>query len=200
MKFIAVAIKHLIAQGADPDAIQRFVDEISILGASTFPSTPKSDAERAKEYRARRKSGACMEEGSATIVTLCDASRDAVTLKEAPHTPPENKFIYTKRGGVPKKVAKELPEDWQPTENLFLYGRDLSLSRAEVLGVAEEMRIWAHSANGPHTKKKCWDLAFMGWMRRKAEQRKPKDSVTSFVSTGPKRTWREQKEDKEKKQ
>jgi hypothetical protein len=198
MKFIAVAIKHLIAQGADPDAIQRFVDEISILGASTFPSTPKSDAERAMEYRARRKSGARMEEGSATIVTLCDASRDAVTLKEAPHTPQENKYIYTRE--EKSKKATELPLDWKPTDEHFSYGQRLNLSRADVEGCAEEMRIWAHSANGTHTKKKCWSLAFMGWMRREAKHRKPKDSVTSFVSTGPKRTWREQQKDKEKNQ
>jgi hypothetical protein len=70
------------------------------------------------------------------------------------------------------------------------------LSRAEVEGCAEEMRIWAHSANGTHTKKKCWNLAFMGWMRRDAKKKKQKNNVVEFVSSGPKRSWAEIKADR----
>jgi hypothetical protein len=57
MKFLAIAIKHLIEHGADPLAIQRFVDEMAREGGSYVPETdPRTyrdsyEADRKRAYR-----------------------------------------------------------------------------------------------------------------------------------------------------
>jgi hypothetical protein len=155
MKFLAVAIRHLIEQGADPLAIQRFVDEIASIGASTFPATPKTDAERAKEYRAR-----CREERHASRDGVTD-----VTLKEKPPIPPKenNINIYTP---VKAKKGSRLPENWQPSLETLSYADKLGCSAAEIASMAEDFRLWAYSASGQVSIKRDWESAFKGWMRR----------------------------------
>jgi hypothetical protein len=107
-------------------------------------------------------------------------------VKEAPHTPQENNYIYTPAREPKILPAKPLSPDWKPTEEHFAYGERLGLGRIEVDGCAEEMRIWAETANGTHTKKRNWDRAFQGWLRRESKNRKRFDKPAQHtVTRGP---------------
>jgi hypothetical protein len=149
MKFLAIAIKHLIEHGADPLAIQRFVDEMAREGGSGVPHTDYRTYERERK-RAYR------EELSRTVPDKGD-------IKEAPHTPPENNIIYT---NTKAKKGSRLPENWQPSSESQKYGEKLGFSAFEVASMAEDLRLWAHSAAGQVAVKRDWESAFKGWMRR----------------------------------
>jgi hypothetical protein len=159
MKFLAIAIKHLIEHGADPLAIQRFVDEMAREGGSGVPLTDYRTYERERK-RAYR------EDLSRTVPDNGD-------IKESTPTPPkENNFnIYT-----PTKAKKgsRLPEAWEPSSESQNYGLKLGLSAAEIASMAEDFRLWAYSASGQVAVKRDWESAFKGWMRReKAKGRAP---------------------------
>jgi len=61
--------------------------------------------------------------------------------------------------------SAELPPDWQPNDRHFAQGLELGFGREAVLGMAEDMRLWAsaHAA-----RKSDWSANFSSWMRRVA--------------------------------
>jgi hypothetical protein len=173
MKFLAIAIKHLIEHGADPLAIQRFVDEMAREGGSYVPATDYRTYERERK-RAYR-------EGSSRTVP------DNGDIKEAPHTPQENNInIYTK----PKaKKGSRLAENWEPSLETLSYADKLGCSAAEITNMAEDFRLWAYAAAGEKAIKRDWESAFKGWMRRekakKAIQPHYQRNKPSTVTVGP---------------
>jgi uncharacterized protein YdaU (DUF1376 family) len=80
----------------------------------------------------------------------------------------ENKSSAKRNSGEP------LPDGWEPTEELIQYGIDLGFSRPDVLGFAEDLRIWAganaHRRDTWKAGAKGWALAFQGWMRRRRDE------------------------------
>jgi hypothetical protein len=58
---------------------------------------------------------------------------------------------------------------WVPSLEDRHYGRELGLTEADILGMAEDMRCWAYAnANRQVARKSSWSMAFRGWMRREA--------------------------------
>ena len=50
----------------------------------------------------------------------------------------------------------------------------MGLTKVDVLGFAEDMRLWALSnANRAVARKANWSTTFMGWLRREAAKRNP---------------------------
>lgn len=66
-------------------------------------------------------------------------------------------------------AGTRLPVDWVPSVSLIGYGGGLGLTKAEVLSMAEDLRLWAvANANRPVARKADWEKTFQGWMRREA--------------------------------
>jgi hypothetical protein len=160
MKFLAIAIKHLIEHGADPLAIQRFVDEMAREGGSGVPPTDYRTYERERK-RAYR------EELSRTVP-------DSGDIKESTPIPPKenNINIYTP---MKAKKGSRLPEGWQPSLETLSYADKLGCSAAEIASMAEDFRLWAYSASGQVSIKRDWESAFKGWMRREKAKGKVSD-------------------------
>jgi hypothetical protein len=195
MKFLAIAIKHLIEHGADPLAIQRFVDEMAREGGSLMPSTEQSGANAPDSYeamfpsKAARHSFDYRQRKKLTKPDGTDENLTELTLKkEGSHTLQEknNINIYT-----PTKAKKgsRLPENWQPSLETLSYADKLGCSAAEITSMAEDFRLWAYSASGQVSIKRDWESAFKGWMRRekakKATQPHYQRGKPSTVTVGP---------------
>jgi hypothetical protein len=148
---IAAALKHMFAAGMSQEQILAAVEDMEQSGQGIAPS---SNAKRCARYRDRK---AC-QPMSKHVEHVND------TLKEAPHTPPqENNIIYT---NTKAKKGSRLPENWQPSSESQKYGEKLGFSAFEVASMAEDLRLWAHSAAGQVAVKRDWESAFKGWMRR----------------------------------
>lgn len=66
-----------------------------------------------------------------------------------------------------------LPADWQPTLDDFEYGRQLGLSDPDIVGIAEDMRLWARgNSNRNIARKADWTATFQGWLRRESKKEK----------------------------
>ncbi len=156
------AISALISSGMDP------VDAASLIAAAVIEGSSKkrsSGAERTARYRDRKASQS----------VTCDGGE----MGDDP--PPKSSQSVTKRHNVTsaisileskkerKSAGRSLCDDWKPDETDHEYGRQLGLTRREVEGVAEDMRLWARAnANRAIGRKADWRATFRGWMRREA--------------------------------
>ena len=81
---------------------------------------------------------------------------------------------FKKREGR-KSGGASLSSDWLPTAADVEYGIALNLTRLEIDGFAEDMRLWARAnANRAVGRKSDWTATFRGWMRREAARLKSK--------------------------
>lgn len=169
-------LRAMLDAGATAEMIVAAVEADYAEERAKIEAKKAQSAERQRRYR----------HAMSRDVTQCHGDNADVTpKKETPHTPQEKYISNTRARNGTKPPPHPLPPDWKPSEELFAYGLGLNLSRAEVSGCAEEMRIWAESAAGPHTKKRNWDQAFQGWLRREAKKHRPKDRPISTISRGP---------------
>lgn len=112
------------------------------------------------------------------IIATADLSRDVTRDASAPllsflerdsDSLKERKGVRGKRGGrhVTSRSTADipLPPDWKPTAAHLAEGEALGFGRAQVVGQAEDMRLWA-LAHG--AVKAGWDAYFSRWMRRNA--------------------------------
>lgn len=61
----------------------------------------------------------------------------------------------------------KIPADWEPSEDLFDYCRQLGFSNTQTREGGLAMREWAiANSNRAVARKASWDLTFKGWMRR----------------------------------
>jgi hypothetical protein len=179
MKFLAIAIKHLIEHGADHLAIQRFVDEMAQEGGGELPLTPRQgndyeamfpskEARRAFEYRQRKRDAS---------VTRRDESVTNVTASPSPSSPYDNKNSSTPSNPIltPLPLKKEsrarrLPEDWQPSEGL------LSSKPIQKLGLPREVLSFETEAFRDHflgngRRMIDWNRTWSNWMREAVRRR-----------------------------
>ena len=124
----------------------------------------KSDVsnERVKRFRERQSNGECN-------VT------EAVTV-----TPPETdtEQIQSRAEKKGRSQGSRLPDDWLPSADDLNYGATLGLTAQQVLGAAEDMRLWAKAnSNRSIGRKADWSSTFKGWMRRN-KQEKPNAKPT----------------------
>src|SRR6516162_9404708 len=67
-----------------------------------------------------------------------------------------------------------LAGDWTPSQAEIIYGINLGFEEFEILGFAEDMRLWALSNSHRAVARKAnWSTTFMGWLRREAAKRNP---------------------------
>jgi hypothetical protein len=99
---------------------------------------------------------------------------------------------------IPRNRGTRLPDDWNPSENLWSWGKE-KLPEADLrFETAAFKDFWAAKPGVAGTKLD-WDKTWKTWVReavRRRERFKPKDNVVSFVSSGPKRSWAEQRAEK----
>ena len=125
---------------------------------------PKTDAERAKAYRERH------------------ASRDGVTEAESTPLdiktlPPEITYLPSVSVLKTKMRGERLPEDWNPPESLWLWGKQkLGLTDAVLKFETGAFRDHFWGASGARAVKRKWDSAWKNWMRE-AVRRGPKGAA-----------------------
>jgi hypothetical protein len=174
MKFLAIAIKHLIEHGADHLSIQRFVEEMAQEGGGELPLTPRQ--ERNQRYRLKKR----LQASSSVL---------SETGEPSPSSPYDNKNstpsnpIQTPLPPKPKREdrAKRLPEDWQPSEGL------LSSKTVQKLGLPREVLTFETEAfrdffRGNGRRMINWDLTWTNWMRealRRSKRFTPKSNVVA---------------------
>ena len=85
-----------------------------------------------------------------------------------------------------RSAGSKLPDDWAPSDADFAYGEKLGITRAQVLGCAEDMRLWARgNANRAVGRKADWTSTFQGWMRREAPKLIRQNGGTNGSTTRP---------------
>jgi hypothetical protein len=105
-------------------------------------------------------------------------------------------------GGKPKlRRASRLPEDWNPSDELWAWGKEKLREQDLRFETAAFKDFWAAKPGAAGTKLD-WDRTWKVWVReavRRRDRFKRKDNVVGFVSSGPKRSWQEIKAEKEQK-
>lgn len=156
-------------------------------------ASPLSGAERTKRWRQRKNS-----------IQACDGN---VTIDAIDNN---NINFFSGKGGVggkPKVTqGSRLPEDWNPSECLWSWGKE-KLSEPVLRFETAAFKDFWHAKPGASGKKLDWDKTWKNWVReavRRRERFKPKEA-TSFTETAkiltlPKKTWAEIKAEKEAKQ
>jgi hypothetical protein len=155
--------------------------------------TPLTGAERAKRFRIKKKEG------------FTESNESNVTTLQTPIYNNINNSLSGKGGvgGKPRKSlalhGTRLPDDWGPSENLWTWGKEKLHEpelRFETAGFKD---FWAAKPGAAGTKLD-WDKTWKTWIREAVRRRsrfKPRDNVTEFRSSGPKRTWAEIKSERE---
>jgi hypothetical protein len=93
---------------------------------------------------------------------------------------------------IPRKATR-LPEDWNPSEELWSWGKEKMTPPDLRFETAAFKDYWA-AKPGVAGKKLDWDKTWKTWIReavRRRDRFKPK--TVAHTVTGPKRTWDEQK-------
>jgi hypothetical protein len=160
-----------------------------VTSVTTGVTTP-SNAERQKAYRARKKLAG--ERYNASNATAIDNNINNSSIQEGGCGGKPKKRSVTTRG-------TRLPSDWNPHENLWSWGKE-KLSEADLrFETAAFKDFWAAKPGAAGTKLD-WDKTWKVWIReavRRGKRFKPKNNVVEFVSSGPKRSWAEQKAERE---
>jgi hypothetical protein len=74
-----------------------------------------------------------------------------------------------KKERAPRKRGSGIPPDWKPTPAHLDEGRKLGINEPQVMGLAEDMRLWAGANEHREVARKSnWNLTFSAWMRRHA--------------------------------
>ena len=95
-------------------------------------------------------------------------NRDPITQK------PEARYQKEKKeepSGSSKKRPTRLPDDWQPDE---AFARQQGLSLADVARQADRFRDYWRAVPGQKGVKADWNATWRNWVRREAEQRRPR--------------------------
>jgi hypothetical protein len=146
---------------------------------------PLTGAERVKRCRQRKK-----EATECNVTALHDAVDNNINI---------NTSIQEGVGkGGPRKRGTRLPDDWNPSAELWAWGKEKLREQDLRFETAAFKDFWAAKPGAAGTKLD-WDKTWKVWVReavRRRERFKPKDRVTEFVSSGPKRSWAEIKAEK----
>ncbi len=178
---VAILVRKLAEAGASAEVIALAVEALEAEQTKDSERRAKR-AEQKRNERSRRATVA--RQGSDYLrqigdiaATVCDPS----PIKEAPHTPKENYPIQDLPPSPPSEVqapnlklvsrGTSLPEDWQPSDDLFAYGRTLGLTDPQSREILENMRLWARAnCNRAIARKADWTSTMQGALRRDASK------------------------------
>jgi hypothetical protein len=167
------------------------ITELVAVCLSAASHQPLSGAERTRRWRDKEKK--VFSDDVTSHVTETAVNNNNITLNPG-------------EGGVGGEPAvtrasrgTRLPDDWNPSENLWSWGKEKLIEADLRFETAAFKDFWAAKPGQAGTKLD-WDKTWKTWMReavRRRDRFKPKDNVTTFVASGPKRSWQEIKAEKE---
>lgn len=165
---IADMVEKMLSGGIPPEMIVLAVRTAELATSHSDPAAERRRYLDRERKRRAAKSGIPPE----------TKTRSALSFLSKKELNKESKKEVAKRNR-----GRKLPDDWVPKPKHFDQGRELGFSSADVLGQAEDMRLWARSNEHRAVARKTdWDLTFSGWMRRN----KPKGAAASPIAiTGP---------------
>ena len=150
-------------------------------------ASPLSGAERTKRWRQRKNS-----------TQACDGSvtSDAIDNNNITFHPGKGG-----EGGKPKVTrGSRLPEDWNPSECLWSWGKE-KLSEPDLRFETAAFKDYWAAQSGQRGVKLDWDKTWKTWVReskRRRERFKPKDNVSTFKPRPAPRSWAEIKAERER--
>jgi hypothetical protein len=128
----------------------------------------QKDRDRAQERRERLRTSADNPQISADAKSALSFLEVSKKREEV-----EEKKERAKPNSVRRRSGHTLPPEWTPSADHFAQGADLKIERADVLAMAEDMRLWARAnEHRAVARKSDWNLTFSAWMRREAPKRR----------------------------
>lgn len=157
-------------------------------------TSPLSGAERTKLWRERKK---CFQG--------CDGVTSRVTTDAVDNNIYNPSIQEGGCGGKPivtrASRGKRLPEDWNPSDSLWSWGKE-KLSETNLRFETAAFKDYWAAQSGQRGVKLDWDKTWKTWIReakRRGERFKPKlVTNTDAILNAPKRTWAEIKADKQR--
>jgi hypothetical protein len=168
---IADMIEKMTAEGVPMHVILLAVKtaEMTAVRGNSGGIPVDKTAEKRRAYDRERKAEKKLSGGIPVEIPRNSQSASSLLLSEKEKEEVDRETIRGNSGGKSeqRKVGRQLPDDWRPSESHFAEGAALHRTRDQVEAKAEEMRLWAQ-ANGHRAvaRKLDWDAAFRGWMRR----------------------------------
>lgn len=168
---IADLVANLLSTGIPPDAVVAAVRAAELHAQSVGSADSAAARRRAWDRERKRKNPS----GISTGKQVGDEERTLLLT----NSPPE-KTIQVKKDRTSEEIVEgqkkrsrgtPLPDDWQPSSHHFDQAVALHLSQPQVLGMAEDMRLWAKgNSNRQIARKADWEATFSGWMRRESKK------------------------------
>lgn len=156
-------VARLIAAGTPPEVAAVAVADAFQAGATMRNSTgiPVDEAaERRRAYDRERKRK--QKHSGGIPVETPRNSENAISSSVSTDSELKKEKKERKRG-------EKLSAEFRPSESHYLEGEKIGLSRAQVDGLCEDMRIWAGANEHRQVARKSnWDLTLLGWIRRQA--------------------------------
>jgi hypothetical protein len=156
--------REMTARGVDPEMIALAIETAESV-ARPVESPVDTAAEKRRAYDRERKR---LERESGGNSTGSPPDKDsALSFLENKKNSKEVKKKERARG-------EKLPPDARPTAGHYKFGIENSFDRQWVDRMFEDMRLWARAnEHRAVARKSDWNLTFMGWLRRSANQAKP---------------------------
>jgi hypothetical protein len=140
--------------------------------AMSSQASPRDDSGVTEHHQASRGDVSSLSFSENYVNNSTKREKESVT--ERHKTSRGDAERHTSQGASPSPAASRrdashgplpLPADWVPTPDHFAAGAALGFNASQVIGQAEDMRLWA-KAHG--ARKVDWDAAFSVWLRRNA--------------------------------
>lgn len=162
---IAKMFREMMARGVDPEMIALAIETAESV-ARPVESPVDTAAEKRRAYDRERKRLE-RESGGNSTGSPPDTESALSSLENNKKNSKEVKKKERARG-------EKLPPDAKPTAEHYKFGIENAFDRKWVDRMFEDMRLWARSnEHRAVARKSDWDLTFMGWLRRSANQAKP---------------------------
>lgn len=147
---------------------------------------PDTVAERKRAYdreRMREKRGAVEESYDSRTTETENALSISSSLSESQSSEEvdEKKVIKKEK----RARGEKLPAEWKPSESHYRDATERGLSATDVDALADEMRGWSQAEDHRSVARKSnWDMAFSGWIRREAKQRRSRGPPPNGHTSG----------------
>lgn len=168
MNLDASILKRLAALRLRPAAMAEVLSIIADIDQSPCASPADTKTRHADSQRRYKERQRVIQKVSP------DGSPNAMSpIPPKDITPPSP---HSKIGPLSRTRGTALPEDWQPTEDLFTYAISKGLSRQQAVDSFEEFRLWAHAnRNRGIACKSDWNKTAMNWLIREAKRTRSRD-------------------------
>jgi hypothetical protein len=187
MQAIKEVISYLITGGMDAAEAAALV---AMAIAEGTPRKRSAGAERASRYRERKALQNVTNRNALTPIPDRTKRDESVTNRDNATPAISSLDSIIKKENKKKNSGHALCDDWKPADDDYGYGNNLGLSRAQVDGFAEDMRLWARAnANRAIGRKADWQATFRGWMRRESPKATKQHTFSEKMQSGYGDTW-----------